>query len=95
MPYYKDTDNNIHFIDSEEFESYLPFGLIRISDQEADYILAQKTQMQLDARTYAEKRASAYPSFTDYLDGIVKGDRAQVDKYIADCLAVKARFPKP
>ncbi len=45
--------------------------------------------------TYAEKRAMAYPPMADYLDGIVKGDQAQIDKYIADCLAVKARYPKP
>jgi len=31
----------------------------------------------------------------DYLDGIVKGDTAQVDKYIADCQAVKTKYPKP
>ena len=53
------------------------------------------------ARTAAEQvglykrlRAVAYPDYRDYLDGIVKGDAAQVQKYIADCLAVKARFPK-
>lgn len=44
--------------------------------------------------TYAEKRAMEYPPFTDYLDGIVKGDDAQVQKYIDDCLAVKAKYPK-
>lgn len=42
-----------------------------------------------------ELRASEYPPMSDYLDGIVKGDQAQVDKYIADCLAVKAKYPKP
>jgi len=40
-------------------------------------------------------RASEYPSITDYLDGIVKEDNAQVQKYIEDCLAVKAKYPKP
>ncbi len=30
----------------------------------------------------------------DYLDGIVKGDDTQVQKYIDDCLAVKAKYPK-
>jgi hypothetical protein len=44
--------------------------------------------------TYAQKRAAEYPSMTDYLDGVVKGDQAQIDKYIADCLAVKAKYPK-
>jgi len=39
-------------------------------------------------------RANEYPDFREYLDGIVKGDQAQIDKYIADCLAVKAKYPK-
>lgn len=45
--------------------------------------------------TYAQKRAMDYPPMADYLDGVVKGDQAQIDKYIADCLAVKAKYPKP
>lgn len=40
-------------------------------------------------------RAAKYPPMSDYLDGLVKGDQAQIDKYIADCLAVKAQYPKP
>ena len=44
--------------------------------------------------TYSQKRALEYPPATDYLDGIVKGDTAQVDKYIADCQAVKDKYPK-
>lgn len=44
--------------------------------------------------TYVEKRIMEYPPMADYLDGIVKGDQAQIDKYIADCLAVKAKYPK-
>jgi hypothetical protein len=40
-------------------------------------------------------RDSEYPPMSDYLDGIVKQDQAQIDKYIADCLAVKAKYPKP
>ena len=43
---------------------------------------------------YKEKRKESYPPMENYLDGIVKGDQAQIDKYIADCLAVKQRFPK-
>lgn len=45
--------------------------------------------------TYAQKRQREYPSCYDYLDGIVKGDTKQVQKYIDDCLAVKAKYPKP
>ena len=39
-------------------------------------------------------RANEYPDFKEYLDGIVKGDNVQVQKYINDCLAVKAKYPK-
>jgi hypothetical protein len=51
-------------------------------------------QAYVDAHAYIAKRASEYPNVTEYLDGVVKGDQAQIDKYIADCLAVKAKFPK-
>jgi hypothetical protein len=40
-------------------------------------------------------RAEEYPPMAEYLDGLVKGDQAQIDKYIADCLAIKAKYPKP
>ena len=51
-------------------------------------------QAYIDAHAYIAKRAAEYPSFIDYLDGVVKGDQAQIDKYIADCNAVKAKYPK-
>ena len=48
----------------------------------------------VDPEAYKYKRAAEYPPITDYIDGVVKGDQAQIDKYIADCLAVKQKFPK-
>lgn len=63
------------------------------------------TQAEIDAAAAAEqeravaevqaKRAAEYPPMTDYIDGIVKGDQAQVQAYIDACLAVKAKYPKP
>lgn len=44
--------------------------------------------------SYAQLRQQSYPPMTDYLDGVVKGDQAQIDAYIAACLAVKAQYPK-
>lgn len=38
---------------------------------------------------------SAIPSIETYIDGIVKGDEEQVQNYINECLAVKAKYPKP
>jgi hypothetical protein len=53
-----------------------------------------RLQAEYDAKEYQRKRAKEYPPITDYIDGVVKGDQAQIDKYIADCLAVKAKYPK-
>ena len=86
--HYKAPDNSLHFLDSAEYEYLLPAGSVQITDEEAD-ALRPKTEL-----TYAEKRAAEYPPMTDYLDGVVKGDQAQIDKYIADCLAVKTKYPK-
>ena len=46
------------------------------------------------SEAYKAKRAAEYPNFTDYLDGIVKGDNAQVQAYIDACNAVKNKYPK-
>ena len=51
-------------------------------------------QAHANSQLYISQRAAEYPPITDYLDGVVKGDQAQVQKYIADCLAVKAKYPK-
>jgi len=51
-------------------------------------------QAKIAANKYQELRASAYPPGTDYLDAIVKGDTAQAQAYIDECLAVKAKYPK-
>jgi hypothetical protein len=44
--------------------------------------------------TYQENRVAEYPPVADYLDGIVKADDLQVQKYIDDCQAVKDKYPK-
>lgn len=49
----------------------------------------------VDPLEYQRQRAAEYPPIADYLDGIVKGDQAQVQAYIDACLAVKAKYPKP
>ena len=48
----------------------------------------------VNPNAYKSKRQAEYPPITDYLDGIVKGDEAQIAKYIADCQAVKTKYPK-
>jgi len=48
----------------------------------------------VDPEEYKYQRQQEYPPMADYLDGIVKGNDTQVQKYIDDCLAVKAKYPK-
>jgi hypothetical protein len=56
-----------------------------------DVVVSPET---LPVPTYQQLRAAEYPPYADYLDGIVKGDQAQVQAYIDACLAVKAKYPK-
>jgi hypothetical protein len=53
-----------------------------------------RLQAEYDAQDYARKRKAEYPDIYDYMDGIVKNDQAQIDKYIADAQAVKSKYPK-
>lgn len=41
MPYYKDTNNNLHFLDSAEFEYLLPVDCVAITNEEAQVIQAE------------------------------------------------------
>jgi hypothetical protein len=65
-------------------------------DAEGNAVVYDEAAVQayMDSKAYIAKRQAEYPSFIDYLDGVVKGDQAQIDKYIADCNAVKAKYPK-
>ena len=65
-------------------------------DADGNAVAYNETTVQayIDAHAYIAKRQAEYPPITDYLDGVVKGDQAQIDKYIADCNAVKAKYPK-
>jgi hypothetical protein len=70
-----------------------------LQDYTAEDIAINKAAEEASAAEYAlnghkDLRQIHYPPIEDYLDGIVKGDTAQVNKYIADCLAVKAAYPK-
>jgi len=81
---FKTTDNGIvAFTEADEAE----FDAMAIARQ-AELAELAKTQYQRD-------RAAEYPSINNYIDGVVKGDQAQIQAYIDACLAVKAKYPKP
>lgn len=89
MPHYKDLDNNLHWLDDASFEHYLPSGSVQLTEEEEEQL-----QTNIYVQSYKDLRASEYPDFRDYLDGVVKGDQAQIQEYIDACLAVKAKYPK-
>jgi hypothetical protein len=96
MKHYKDPNTNeVYAYEADgSQDEFIKEGLIAITNEEANTICAQQQTDLFAVLSYAEKRKSEYPPITDYLDGVVKGDQAQIDKYIADCLAVKIKYPK-
>ena len=90
MSYFKDLENKIHFLEDDAYAHLLPIGSAIVSEAEALEIQAAST---IEA-SYEELRRVEYPSFIEYIDGVVKGDQAQIQAYIDACLAVKAKYPK-
>ena len=62
------------------------------AEEQADVAAAAAAET---AVAYKAQRTAEYPPMADYVDGIVKGDTAQVQAYVDACLAVKAKYPKP
>jgi hypothetical protein len=79
-------------IRGEEVEWYVP-SVAPVTEAEIEDEIA-RLQAEYDAKQYQRDRAKEYPDFKDYLDGIVKGDQAQIQAYIDACNAVKAKYPK-
>jgi hypothetical protein len=94
MPHFKDLQNKLYWLDEGDDPAVWLPQCTPITDEEAVSIRAATQTVEFSALSYTKKRAAEYPPMADYLDGIVKGDQSQIDKYIADCLAVKAKYPK-
>jgi hypothetical protein len=99
MKYALIVDNKVVQISYQSLEGYIEVSnnvfadMVKKSDGSFDYLDEFKAE-HIKVNTYADKRSNEYPNFKEYLDGIVKGDDAQIQKYINDCLAVKAKYPK-
>jgi hypothetical protein len=104
------SQSNKGFYHSELHGTNVPEDVVEISEQEYNDLQSGHLDMKQIATdengrpilvnqdvsilSYAEKRQREYPPMENYLDGLVKDDQAQIDKYISDCLAVKAKYPK-
>lgn len=90
-------DNN-HYQESQcvVVDAVLPddYKLYRYTFENGSFV---ETESFVKEKIYEVQmlRANEYPPMADYLDGIVKGNDAQVQAYIDACLAVKAKYPKP
>jgi hypothetical protein len=95
MKYFKDSSNNVFAYEADgSQDQHISANLISITEVEADALRAEQTQALFNEQSYVQKRASEYPDFRDYLDGIVKGDQTQIQAYISACQAVKDKYPK-
>ena len=96
MKHYKDPNTNeLYAYESDgSQDAWIKPGLVPVTDEQADDLIAARNQATFAALDYADKRRAEYPPFTDYLDGVVKGDQAQIAAYIAACQAVKIKYPK-
>jgi len=77
---------------------YVPF----LSELELDAAIAELPAGDYSADKQAAlthavqlARKAEYPPIEDYIDGVVKGDDAQVAEYKAKCLEVKKQHPMP
>jgi hypothetical protein len=73
----------------------IPLNNEEISELEQAQAIQNAKEIEFAKTQYQRDRAAEYPPATDYLDGIVKGDQAQIEAYVNACLAVKAKYPKP
>lgn len=87
MPHYKDKENNLHFLDSTEFEHVLPAECIQITDKEAEDISVSK----IIPPTYSELRAMSYPSYSEQFDTIFHDG---IDVWKEQIQAIKNEYPK-
>jgi len=76
-------------------DGIVPFTAEEEAECDAMALQWAAEQAELAKTQYQRDRAKEYPSINDYVDGIVKGDQAQVQAYIDVCLAVKLKYPKP
>ena len=87
---YKDLENNLHFLDSAEFEHLLPVGCVQITDEEADSIRLSKVVPP----TYSELRAAEYPSFADQADMQYWDKVNGTNNWQTAIGAIKTKYPK-
>ena len=91
MPHFKNTNNDLFWLDEGDDPAVWLPNCTLITDAEADAIRAEKFQIAVDAMPYTEKRAAEYPSFADQFDLLYHGG---YDAWKAAIDEVKNKYPK-
>lgn len=99
--YNTQTGEILGFYDTEIHED-IPSPTLDLTDEQWQIAISSRHKVvdgELVADPYVpnyiDLRTAEYPDIRDYIDGVVKGDQEQVQRYIDQCLAVKAKYPKP
>ena len=89
--YYKDSQNKLHFIDSDSEARFLPADAKKITDAEAEQILLAERKEFQKSLTYVEKRKMEYPALEEQFDLLYHGG---YDAWREAIQAVKNKYPK-
>ena len=96
IKHYKDANNKLYGF---EIGQQVPTGLTEISKAEADRIgilnYEKHRHTEIAGMDYVRQRIMSYPELGEFVDAWVKNDQAALEEYRRQCLAVKAKYPKP
>ena len=96
MKHYKNSNNEVFGFDDNQD---VPAGLVNITKLEAEILGRQNFEIAKEAQIaqldYVRQRVTAYPELGQFVDAWVKNDEAALEEYRQECLAVKAKYPKP
>jgi hypothetical protein len=93
MPHFKDSQNNVHWLDEHDDPAVWLPNCTPITDAEAKEIRAKTAAVVFNNLSYADKRLSEYPPIGDQMDALWKGGDAATEM-LAQIQAIKAKYPK-
>jgi hypothetical protein len=89
MPYYKSTDNSLHFIDVDGFAHLLPAGCVKITDAEAEALRPKIDQKDI-------RRAEIIAQLADIdkrrIRPLAEGDQVFLASLNAEAVALRAEL---
>ena len=91
MPHFKDSENNLYWLEDEVDSSVWLPQCEPITEEEAVSIRAYHQAAADAALTYAQKRSIEYPSLEDQFDLLYHGG---IEAWKSSIDAVKNKYPK-